>query len=302
MTLVAISPRSFRQVEGRHRELLARSGLGARYPEVDRHLSEEEMVQLVSGCEALVVGIDPVTARVLDAGPLRVVAKYGSGLDNIDLGAARARGVKVAATPGANSQGVAELTLALLFALARNLVPHHLSAREGAWERRIGGELAGGRLGVVGLGQVGGRVAAMAAGIGMEVSGYDLVPDRVEAPLVDLDTLLAESDAVTLHVPLTDATQGMADRRFLARMKPGAFLVNTARGGLVDLEAAAEALAEGRLGGLAMDDFEDRPGPDSPLWAHPGFIASPHAGAATVEAVERTGVAALELILGELGG
>lgn len=302
MTLIAISPRSFRQVEGRHQELLARSGLEARYPGVDRRLTEEEMVDLVSGCPALVVGIDPVTARVLDAGPLRVVAKYGSGLDNIDVEAARARSVKVSATPGANSQGVAELTMALLFALARHLISHHVSAHEGAWKRRIGTELSGKRLGVIGLGQVGGRVAKMAAGIGMDVYGHDIAVDQREVPMVDLSELLAESDAVTLHVPLTDTTQGMVDADFLGEMQLGALLVNTARGGLVDLEAAAEALERGRLGGLAMDDFEDPPRPDSPLWVHPGFIASPHAGATTVESVERTGIAALEVILGEMGG
>lgn len=302
MTRVAISPRSFRQVPGRHQELLARSGLEFRYPIVDRHLSEEEMVALVTGCDALVVGIDPVTAQVLDAGPLRVVAKYGSGLDNIDLEAARARGVAVAAAPGANAQGVAELTLALLFALARHIVPHHLSAREGRWERRIGIELSGKRLGIVGLGQVGRRVAAIAQGVGMEVVAHDLVPKDAQVPLVGLEELLAASDAVALHVPLTDATRGMVDRGFLQEMTPGALLVNTARGGLLDFDAVTEALHTGRLAGAAMDDFEECPGPDSSLWVHPGFIASPHAGASTVEAVERTGVAALEAILREVAG
>lgn len=302
MTRVAISPRSFRQVKGRHLELLEASGFEARYPDVDRHLTEEEMIELASGCAALVVGIDPVTARVLDAGPIRVVAKYGSGLDNIDLEAARERGVTVAATPGSNAQGVAELTLAFLFALARHVVPHHLSARQGEWKRRIGIELDGKKLGVVGLGHVGMRVARMAMAIGMDVSGHDIADPLTEVRRVGLSELLDQSDAVTLHVPLNHETRGMVDRPFLAAMKRGVVLVNTARGGLIDLQAAADALTEGRLGGLAVDDFEDLPAPDSSLWRHPGFVASPHAGASTVDAVERTGVAALELVLRGLDG
>lgn len=302
MIRVAISPRSFRQVEGKHRQLLAASGLEPRYSRFDRHLTEDEMVELVSGCEALVVGLDPVTDRVLDAGPLRVVAKYGSGLDNIDLEAARARGVTVAATPGANSQGVAELTLALLFALARNLVTHHESARVGAWERGVGVELAGKKLGVIGLGQVGSRVASMATGMGVQVCGHDVAPGPESVEMVDLDELLEASDAVSLHIPLTEVTRAIVDRGFLRRMRRGALLVNTARGALVDLEAATEELVSGRLGGLAMDDFDVRPSPESPLWSHPAFIASPHAGAATVEAVERTGEAALKVVLEALGG
>lgn len=301
MTRVAVSPRSFRQVAGRHQQLLGESGLEVRYPAVDRHLSEEEMVELVTGCEGLIVGIDPVTARVLDAGPLRVVAKYGSGLDNVDLEAARQRGVRVAAAPGANAQAVAELTLALLFALARRVVAHHLSARGGDWQRSVGVELSGKRLGVVGLGQIGQRVAAMARGVGMEVVAHDPFKESAEVPLVDLHELLTASHAVSLHLPLTPATRGMVDAAFLARMPPGGMLVNTARGGLVDLEAVADALRSGHLAGVALDDFDEVPRPESPLWSCPGFIASPHAGASTVEAVERTGVAAVQAVLEVVG-
>lgn len=298
---VAISPRSFRQVPGRHQDLLAEVGWEANYPEADRHLTEDEMVTLASGCEALITGIDPVSARVMDAGPLRVIAKYGTGLDNVDLEAAEARGIPVRNTPGANSQGVAELTLAFLFALARHLVPHHRSAAEGRWQRRMGTELAGKRLGLVGLGEVGGRVAVMAGGMGMDVIGHDPYCQAPPVPTTELGSLLERSWAVSLHVPLTPRTQGMIGPAEIERMPKGALLVNTARGGLVDELALTAALASGRLSGAAFDDLETRPGPDSPLWQQPGFLTTPHAGASTTEAVERTGVAALEAIREVLG-
>lgn len=301
MTRLAITPRSFRQVPGRHQALLAASGLEVHYPAADRALTEEEMVEAVAGCEAVIVGLDPVSRRVLEAGPLRAVVKYGSGLDNIDLDAARERGVEVRATPGTNSQAVAELTIGLLFALARNLVEHHRSAAAGTWQRHMGRELAGAQLGLLGYGHVGRRVARMARGIGMAVVACDPFVAEADVPLVKLEELLGSCDAVSLHVPLTAQTRRLADHAFLRRMRRGAWLVNTARGGLVDLEALAEALRDGQLAGAALDDFEDRPPSESSLWALPNFIASPHAGAGTLEAAERTGVAAVEAVLEMIG-
>lgn len=299
---VAVSPRSFRQVPGRHQELLGKMGWEGRYPKVDRHLTEGEMMELVTGCEGLIVGIDPVTARVMDAGPLRAIAKYGSGLDNIDLEAAEQRRIPIRNTPGANSQAVAELTIAFLFALARHLVAHHRSATQGHWERWTGTELAGKRLGLVGLGAVGSRVARIAQGIGMEVAGHDPYAAHTQVPTLDLEPLLETSWAVSLHVPLTRETRGLIGKAEIERMIPGTLLLNTARGGLVDEKAVAEALASGRLGGAAFDDLETRPEPDSPLWGQRGFLVTPHAGASTTEAVERTGVAAVAAIREVLAG
>jgi len=298
---VAVSPRSFRQIPGRHQEILAGSGLVAVYPSVERQLTEEEMIDLVDGCDALIVGIDPVTERVLEAGPLRVVAKYGSGLDNIDLHAAERLGIEVASTPGANAQSVAELTVALLLALARRVVPHHVSAASGRWHRHIGVELMGRRLGLIGLGEVGRRVARIGGAMSMEVAAYDPFVDHSDVPMLALDELISSSDAISLHLPLTEDTRHMVDGDFLARMRPGGFLVNTARFALADIDAIADALASGRLAGAAFDDFEERPDPGSRLWGMTGFLASPHAGASTVEAVVRTGVAAVQIVLEALG-
>ena len=300
---VAVTARSFRQVPGEHQELLRAAGLPVRFAEADRPLDEEEIVELVRGCWGLIVGVDPVTAAVLDAGPLRVVVRFGSGTDNVDLEAAERRGVRVAATPGANARSVAELTIGLLLALARHLVLHDREIRSGSWSRHTGIELAGRRLGVVGYGAVGRQVAGIAGALGMEVVATDPAVREADVPLVDLATLLASSDAVTLHVPLADDTRGMIGAAQLDRMRPQALLINTSRGGLVDERALAQALAAGRLGGAAFDTFEREPPEASPLLTLDNFIASLHAGAATVEAARRTGVAAVrELLAGRPSG
>jgi phosphoglycerate dehydrogenase-like enzyme len=257
----------------------------------------------VRGCWGLIVGVDPVTAAVLDAGPLRVVVRFGSGTDNVDLEAAGRRGVRVVATPGANARSVAELTIGLLLALARHLVVHDREIRSGSWSRHTGIELAGRRLGVVGYGAVGRQVAGIAGALGMEVVATDPAVRDAEVPLVDLETMLASSEAVTLHVPLADDTRAMIGATQLDGMRPQALLVNTSRGGLVDEQALAQALAAGRLGGAAFDTFEREPPEASPLLALDNFIASPHAGAATMEAARRTGVAAVrELLAGRPSG
>jgi D-3-phosphoglycerate dehydrogenase len=285
-------------VSGAHLERLRERGLDVRFPDVDRPLGEAEMVGLVRGCEGLIVGVDPVSAAVLDAGPLRVVVKYGSGLDNVDLDAAAARGVTVAATPGANARSVAELTIALLLALARHVVAHDRLVRGGAWTRRISIELEGKRLGIVGYGAIGRLVGRLAGGLGMLVVAHDPFVEEADVELVPLDELLCSSDAVSLHLPLDERTSGLIGARELALMRPGAVLVNTARGGLVDEAALADALRSGRLGGAAFDCFAEEPlSPESPLLALDSFVASPHAGAATQDAARRTALQAVELLL-----
>jgi D-3-phosphoglycerate dehydrogenase / 2-oxoglutarate reductase len=226
-----------------------------------------------------------------------VVVRFGSGTDNIDLEAARRRRVRVAATPGANARSVAELAIGLLLALARHLVLHDREVRSGSWSRHTGIELAGRRLGVVGYGAVGRQVADIARALGMEVVATDPEIREADVPLVDLETLLASSDAVTLHAPLTDDTRGMIGAAELDRMRPQALLINTSRGGLVDERALAEALAAGRIRGAAFDTFEREPPEGSRLLELNNFVASPHAGGATVEAVTRAGVAAVRELL-----
>lgn len=300
MTAVAVTPRSFRGTPGEHLDRLAASGLDVRFPTVNRPLDESEMVVLVRGCAGLLVGIDPVTEDVLAEGPLRVVVKYGSGLDNVDVAAAERLGVEVVATPGANARSVAELAITLLFALARHVVLHDRTVRAGSWARRTGIELAGRRLGIVGYGAIGRELAEIARGLRLDVVAFDPFVDDADVPLVPLDELLAGCDAVSLHLPLTPETAGLLGARELVTMKPGALLVNTARGGLVEEDALADALRSGALGGAAFDVFAEEPPLSSPLLELETFIASPHAGAATVDAVRRMSDSAVDLLLAKL--
>jgi D-3-phosphoglycerate dehydrogenase len=179
-------------------------------------------------------------------------------------------------------------------------VAHDRSIRGGSWERRMGVEVAGAVLGIVGYGAVGREVAAMARALGMQVVAHDPYVERADVSLLDLESLLMRADAVSLHVPLTEQTRHLIGRRELAVMRPVALLVNTCRGGVVDEEALALALLDRRIGGAAFDSFEREPPGSSPLFEIETFVASPHAGAATDAAVRRTGLAAVTELLADV--
>jgi D-3-phosphoglycerate dehydrogenase/(S)-sulfolactate dehydrogenase len=246
-----------------------------------------------------------VTAGLLDAAPrLRVIGRAGVGVDNVDLAAATRRGVLVVNTPGGSSIAVAELALGLLLAVARRIVGATTSVRAGKWEKKRfqGRELAGKTLGVVGIGNVGSALVSRALAMGMRIVAYDpfIAPEaaaRLGARLVELDALWGEADVVSLHVPLTEQTRGLVDRAVLARMRPGAILLNCARGGLVDERALAEALASGHLGGAAFDVFdEEPPPPDHPLLKLDTFVCTPHLGASTEEAQAAVAISVAEQV------
>jgi D-3-phosphoglycerate dehydrogenase len=297
---VPITPRSFRQVPGEHHALLEVNGLEARYPPTDRVLREDEMVELVSGCRVLLVGVDPVSEAVMAAGPLAFIAKYGSGLDNVDLAAAGRRGIRVVATPGMNAPSVAELTVALMFALARHLAFHWASMASGTKARRVGIELAGRRLGVLGYGAVGRRVAVLGRALGMSVAVHDAIAGAEAArdgfELVTWEALPPRSDLLTVHVPHDESTHQMVGREALSAMPAGSLLLNTARPDIVDAAALIDALENGHLGGAAFDDMGADAEANARLLASDRFIATPHCGAATVEATVRTGSAAVRAI------
>src|SRR5207249_3302512 len=235
-----------------------------------------------------------VTKEVLDsAQKLRVIGRAGTGVDNIDLGAASRRGVVVMNAPGGNSVSVAEHTVALLLALARQIADASQSTRGGKWEKKkfaAGRELLGKTLGVVGTGNIGALVVQRAKAFGIKVIAYDPflseeAAAKLGVELVPLADIFRRSDAVTLHVPLNEQTKNMVAAPQLAQMKPGALLINCARGGLVDEMAVAEALESKRLGGAALDVFETEPPPAGhPLFSCENFIATPHLGGSTEDA------------------
>lgn len=264
-------------------------------PRVRTGSTEPELLAAVADADALVVrSATKVTRKVIEAArSLQVIGRAGVGVDNVDVEAATERGVVVMNAPSGNTTTTAELAIALLFALARNVVRGDRAVRAGEWKLRgrlLGSEIAGKTLGVIGLGRIGRVVASRGLGLAMDVIAHDPFLEGQRSPipgvqLVALDELLARADFVTLHVPYGDATRGLLSRERLARMKPGARLINCARGGLVDEEALAEALEAGRLRGAALDVFESEPPRrDHPLLARDDVIVTPHVGASSEEA------------------
>jgi D-3-phosphoglycerate dehydrogenase len=275
-------------------------------------LKGDALIEALAGVQAILVrGATKVTADVLAGAPdLRVVVRAGTGLDNVDVAAAKARGVFVSNTPAANAVSVAELTFALLLAFERHVVPAAHDLARGKWEKSKyqGRELAGRHLGLIGFGRIGREVAVRAHAFGMDVTWCDPLlpaapPGLAWARKATLEAMLPEVDVVSLHVPLTPETHNLIGAAELARMKPDAVLVNAARGGTVDENALYAALTSGTLRGACLDVFATEPAPaDHPLLALPNVIALPHLGASTEEAQGRAGLEAAEIVVAQLMG
>jgi D-3-phosphoglycerate dehydrogenase len=252
----------------------------------------DELRTWLAASQALIVrSRTRVTADLLENGPeLKLIGRAGIGVDNIDVDAATDRGILVINAPLGNVRSTAEHTMALLFALARRVVAADAAVRSGRWKAGYEGvQLAGKRLGLIGAGKVGRQVGAMAAAIGMEVVTFDPYLTAADWEAIGLrgvtfDELLASADFITIHVPLSAETRALLGPAELARVKQGAYLINCARGGLVDEAALASALESGRLGGAALDVFEREPLEDSPLLTAPNVILTPHVAASTKEA------------------
>jgi D-3-phosphoglycerate dehydrogenase len=280
--------------------------------DVRLNLTRDDLLAALPDYDALIVRSQvQVDAAALAAGSrLKVVGRAGVGVDNIDVAAATGAGIAVVNAPTANTLAAAEHTMALILALARRVAAADASVRRGEWRRAdfMGTELGGKTLGIVGLGRVGLAVADRAQAFAMNLLGSDpLVSAEAAATygvrLVEVDELLAESDVVTLHVPLVAATRGLLDAARLARMKRGALLVNVARGGVVDEAALANTLVSGQLGGAAIDVFEHEPiVADSPLLSAPNTVLTPHLGASTADAQARASLEVVDGVLDVLAG
>ncbi|MFQ6129955.1 MAG: hydroxyacid dehydrogenase [Candidatus Hadarchaeaceae archaeon] len=261
--------------------------------EVATGLTTAKLFERLNGCEVLVVrSATKVTKKVIDAGKqLKVIARAGVGLDNIDVKAAEARGIKVLNSPGAPTVAVAELVFAHMLAWVRHLPRADLGMKAGKWEKAqlMGSELRGKVLGIVGTGRIGREVGYKAKAFSMNLLAYDTTRsqefvEQTGAKYVDLDTLFRGSDFVTLHVPLVPRTKHMVSKREFELMKPTAVLINTSRGGIVDEGALAEALRTGKIAGACLDVYEREPPRDSPLLKLPNVVLTPHLGASTREA------------------
>jgi len=297
-------------------EKIAESGLEAlrragHDVDVREGLSPEELLDAVPGAQALIIrSATKVTAEVLEAASdLTVVGRAGTGIDNVDVGAATRRGVMVVNAPGANSVSMAEHTMAMLLAQARNVPQANAALKGGKWERSRweGVELQGKTLGVLGLGPTGSLVAQRAHSFDMRLLAWDpwLAPERARqmgVALVELDELFAEADFVTIHVKKTADTTGLIDKDRLAKAKPGLRIINCARGGIVDEDALAEAIRDGRIGGASLDVFAVEPTTESPLFELDQVIVTPHLAASTAEAQDKAGVIIAEQVQFALAG
>lgn len=251
--------------------------------------SREELLAHVSGADAVLSLLtDRIDDELLDTAPdLKVVSNFAVGYDNIDVPACTRRGVAVCTTPDVLTETTAEFTMALIFAVARQIAPGVLAAREGDWKtwyplRFLGKDLNGSTLGIVGLGRIGAHVGTLAAAFGMRVIYYDPGTHDQRFEQVELDDLLTRSDIVSLHVPLTDNTRGLMNRETLARMKPDAILINTARGPVVDTDVLVEVLNSGHLAGVGLDVTDPEPLPsDHPLYSFDHVTITPHIASAT---------------------
>jgi D-3-phosphoglycerate dehydrogenase len=255
------------------------------------------MMEKAEKVEFIIVGLTPVDAEFIDkARCLKGIHKHGVGLDNIDLSAASSRKVPVLNTPGANSNAVAELVLGGMIAFGRQIINCHRSVVEGGWKRHVGAEIMGKTLGIIGFGSIGRLLGQKANALGLRVLTNDITPDHTFAQahgikITNMEELLMTADFVSLHAFGGPGNSNLIGRKQIAMMKPGACLINLARGELVDLDAVSEALYENRLGGAIIDVYKKEP-PDRrhPLFAHPRAVCLPHSGGDTQEAQERVGL------------
>lgn len=308
MNRVLIGPATLAQVDSDYRSILESAGLELVFPRQKTQMTETELLDQLTGCVASLAGSEPYTRRVFERHPqLRIIARAGVGYDAIDLAAASDFGVPVAVSPG-NSEGVAEHAIMLMLALAKSLIDQHTAIVAGDWPRRSVRPLRGQTLAILGLGRIGKALTLRARAMGLRVIAHDPVPDhdfaRVhDVHLVSTEECFSRGDFVSLHYPLTAATYRGVGRGVLPLMKPTAYLVNTARGGLIDEAALLEALQSGRIAGAALDVLEhEPPPPDHPFRKLPNVVLTAHT--AGVDTASRDAMArmAARTIVGYLAG
>jgi len=306
---VLVTPTTFGLYDKRLRQELEAAVGEVIYNERGRPLASSELQELLPGCDGFIAGLDRVDSTALEsADRLKVIARYGVGVDNVDLETAARKKITVTNTPHANAVSVAELTIGLLLSLARSIPEAAESVREGKWPRLHGRVLESKVIGLIGFGSVGRAVAQRLQPWQLTLLAFDPFGDRAVAQssdvrLVEMEELIREADFVSLHAPLLAGTRRMVDADFLSRMKRGACLINTARGELVDQDALLSALDSGQVGGAALDVYEHEPPPaDSPLRRHPRLIATPHCGAHTDGAADGMGRQSLQDCIAVLRG
>ncbi|WRS28554.1 phosphoglycerate dehydrogenase [Oscillospiraceae bacterium MB08-C2-2] len=273
-----------------------------------RPLEEDELIELLQDCDGMVAGIDFITTRVLNACPkLKVVSRYGVGYDRVDIAAAKENGIVVTNTPGANAMAVADLAIGLLLAVAREIPRLDKGMKEDKWLKSDGVEIYEKTIGILGLGAIGKGVAKRAQGFSMKVLAYDPFMNMEYAKSnnitpVSLDELLEQSDFISLHLPATPETFNLLDKAAMSKMKKGAIIINTARGGIIDDGAAYELLKSGHLGGMGIDAFVDEPPKHIPLFDLDNVVLTPHTAAHTAEAMNNMANMSVQNLIDVLSG
>lgn len=303
MDKVLIAPATLAGLDGEFLTVLRNAGFELVFPKKRAQLTEPELLEQLAGIRASLAGSEPYTPRVLQAHPqLRVIARAGVGFDAVDIPAATANGVVVTITPGTNQDAVAEHTFALILALAKNVVQQHLETCALKWPRGANLPLRGRTLGIAGLGRIGKAVALRGACFGMKLLAFEPFPDHAFAKahgvtFVGFEQLLAESDFLSLHLPATKESRYLINRQSLAQMKPTAFLVNTARGTLINEADLVEALKQKKIAGAGIDVFEDEPPADSPLFHMVNVVVTPHAAGVDLRSRDDMALSAAQAIV-----
>ncbi len=305
---VLVATRSFGSTSSKPWDVLSEAGCEVVKADMTIEMTEARLIELLKDVDGAIIGVVPMTAHVMENAPrLKVVSMHGVGVDHVDLSAAARLGIVVANCPGTNDQAVADLTIGLMIAIARKIPQVDRLVRQGGWGHHSGSELWSKTLGLIGMGRIGRGVAKRALGFDMKVLVYDPYVkqeqiDLVGVRLTTLEEVLREADFLSLHAVCNDETRNMLNIDQFKKMKSSAYLVNTARGGLIDESALYQALTAGIIAGAALDVFVEEPPAGSLLLALENVVLTPHIGAHTKEAIERMGVLAAKNVVQTLQG
>ncbi|MCF2667180.1 phosphoglycerate dehydrogenase [Faecalicatena contorta] len=306
---ILVTPTSLQPAKGsKALEILREFSDDLVFNELGRPLTEDELIPLLKDCDGYVAGLDFVTEKVINSCEnLKIISRYGAGFDRVDIAAAKAKGIPVTNTPGVNAEAVGELAFSLILSVARRITYLNNSTRNGEWVRSTGMELKGKTIGIMGLGAIGKVVARCAKGFEMNVIAYDPFINEAyckenNITVCTFDEVVEQADVISLHLPLLDSTKHMINKDAISKMKPTTILINTSRGGIIDEDAAYEALKAGKLGGLGLDAFEIEPPTGSPLFELDNVVVTPHTGAHTKEATDNMANAAIKNLIDVLSG
>jgi len=300
---ILVTSRSFGQVSEEPIKLLEQNNCSIDFKKESGLYGEEDFLKVIGEYDAVIVGADHMTAKVIEAGKkLKIICKHGAGVDNIDCEKAKEMGIPVTNVPATNSDAVADFAFGLILNIARKISANAFEVKRGKWNKDIGVDVCKKTLGIIGCGAIGRRVAKRGQGFDMRVLGYDpYVKESANLSnisLVDLDTLIKESDFISIHVPLTPDTRNLIGSKEMQQMKKGAFIINTARGGIVDENALYQFLTNGHLGGAALDVTEQEPiQSDSPLLKLDNVIITSHIASYSKESLNAVSMACARNII-----